>query len=674
MFRSLVLRRLAVIALSVLAMPALPSAAQVETKSAARLAAEDFYDGATIETVDLSPSGRYAAFVHTDKAGKSLLVVKDLQDAAAKPAGTAVPNVLWMEWATDDRLLFASNTGFGFRSVGSRLYFGQNVQIVSVGRDLKDPLVLFKDNKKVQRENLGFGEIVGFMPGDRTKILMPIRINRDLDLVRVDIRTSEFEVVATGTLDTFHWFVDDRGQPVFRLESNRRGTEIRVYAPEAREDGRIKWKKVTSFRVERNRKRDDDVSFWPLAPGPEPSQYYVKARPPGADTYGIYLYDFETETYKETVSSAPGADVMAAIFDPETNAYAGSIYWRDTLVLDLVDGEAKRHLDALGVFFGEGASMIPVDRSDDDSVWALYVSSSSDPGSYHIYDLKRTHSTHLGSDLPHLDRDLMRPAEVIEYAARDGLRMRGYLTLPAAGESSAPPPLVVMPHGGPAARDYLLFDDQVQYLASRGYAVFQPNFRGSSGFGKAFETAGDRQWGRAMQTDIDDGVRVLIGQGRVDPARICIVGASYGGYAALMGVATAPDLYRCAVSASGVSDIYEQIRYDRREEGSDSEAYRYWVRLLGDPGNKTDRAEMQANSPTTLAGRITAPVLLVHGKEDDNVPFQQMELMQKALTKAGRPPRVRVFETAGHGFLGEDRKTYFLEVETFLASVLGAPR
>jgi len=445
---------------------------------------------------------------------------------------------------------------------------------------------------------------------------------------------------------------------------------VRVYAPETREDGRIKWKKVTSFRVERNRKRDDEVPFWPLAPGPERSQYYVKARPDDADTYGVYLYDFASETFKETVFSAPGADVMTAMFDPGTNAYVGSVYWRDTLVFDLVDGNTRQHLDALGAYFGKDASMIPIDRNDDDSIWALYVVSPSDPGSYHIYDLKQTHATRIGSDLPGLDRSLLRPTEVVSYTARDGLALRGYLTLPAAEEGAPPPPLVVMPHGGPAVRDYLLFDDHVQHLASRGYAVFQPNFRGSSGFGKAFETAGDRQWGRAMQTDIDDGVRQLIAGGRVDPERICIVGASYGGYAALMGVATAPDLYKCAVSASGVTDIYEQIRYDRREEGSDSEAYRYWVRLLGDPGDRNDKAEMQANSPTTLASRITAPILLVHGKADDNVPFEQMELMQKALTKAGRPPKTIVFDEAGHGFYGDDRKAYFNGVEAFLASVL----
>jgi dipeptidyl aminopeptidase/acylaminoacyl peptidase len=672
MIRLGVCRFFAVLAICAASILATPSSAE-DVTAPALIPPEDFYSGATIETLDLSPSGRYVAYVRTEKDDKTYVVVKDLHDPAAQLVGTRVPNVLWLEWATDDRLLFASDAGLSFRVTGNRFYMGSSVQIVSVDRDLKEPVVLFKDNKKIQRENLGFGDIVGFMPGDRNQLLMPIRINRDLDLVKVDIRTSEFEVIATGTSDTFYWFVDSEGQPVFRLESNMRGTEVRVYAPETRENGKIRWKKVTSFRIQRNRKREEEAPFWPLAPGPEPSQYYVKARPDGADTYGVYLYNFATDTFEKTIFSMPGADVVTALFDPETRAYTGSVYWRDKLVLDLVDEKTKRHFDALSVYFGRDASMAPVDRSEDNSVWALYVSSPSDPGSYHIYDLNRTFSTEVGYVLSSLDRGRLRPMEVVEYAARDGMAMRGYLTLPALAEGAPPPPLVVMPHGGPAVRDYLLFDDHVQYLASRGYAVFQPNFRGSSGFGKAFESAGDRQWGRAMQTDIDDGVRALIEKGRVDAQRICIVGASYGGYAALMGVATAPDLYKCAVSSSGVSDIHEQIRFDRREEGADSEVYRYWVRLLGDPGDKTDREEMKTHSPTTLAGRITAPVFLIHGKEDDNVPFDQMELMQAALTKAGRPPKVLVFEKAGHGFYDEDRKTYLVEVERFVSSIIGAP-
>ncbi len=643
-----------------------------EANPAALIAPETFYSGPTVEMVDLSPSGRYLAEVRRDEKDVYVLVVRDLREESAQAVGMVVPNVVWLEWATDDRILFTSSAGFGFRRNGSTLYFGQSMRTVAIGRDLKDPLVFFANDKKALRDNLGFGEIVGFKPGDRTKVLMPIRIRRDLDLVQVGIYTGAYDVIAQGTPDTFAWFVDGEGKPAFRLESNWRGTVVRVYAPETTVAGKIKWKKVYSFRVDRDRKRDDDTDFWPLAPGPEPSQYYVRARPAGADTYGIHLYDSETETFGETVFSIPGADVLTAMFSAETKAYAGSVYWKDSLVLDLVDSEAKRHLDALGVYFGDGASLFPIDRSDDNSVWALFVSGPGDPGSYHVYDLNRTYSTHVGSVLPELDRKRMQPARVVEYAARDGLKMRGYLTLPAKVEGAPPPPLVVMPHGGPAVRDYLLFDDQVQFLASRGYAVFQPNFRGSSGFGKAFEEAGNRQWGRAMQTDIDDGVRAVIAQGMVDPARMCIVGASYGGYAALMGVATSPELYRCAISASGVSDIHEQIRYDRREDGADSEAYRYWVKLLGDPNDKADRAEMKAYSPTTLAAAITAPVFLIHGKQDDNVPFEQMELMQKALTKAGRPPKVLTFETAGHGFEDADRKTYLVEVEAFLASVLGA--
>ncbi len=245
-------------------------------------------------------------------------------------------------------------------------------------------------------------------------------------------------------------------------------------------------------------------------------------------------------------------------------------------------------------------------------------------------------------------------ATVINYKARDGKELTGYLTAPAAADPKAKLPLVLMPHGGPEMRDSLSFNPWVQYLVARGYAVFQPNFRGSAGFGRAFAESGYGEWGRKMQDDLTDAVKTLVDQGPVDPARMCIVGASYGGYAALAGAALTPDLYKCAVSIAGISDLEDFIGWRKRNWGSDSEGYTYWLKAIGDPDK--DEARLREVSPLAQAGRIKIPLLLIHGNEDFIVPIAQSKAMKKALDKTGRKTELITLKDEGHSYWS-DRQT-----------------
>jgi dipeptidyl aminopeptidase/acylaminoacyl peptidase len=190
--------------------------------------------------------------------------------------------------------------------------------------------------------------------------------------------------------------------------------------------------------------------------------------------------------------------------------------------------------------------------------------------------------------------------------------------------------VVVLPHGGPEARDYPVFDWWAQAFVSQGYAVFQPNFRGSHGYGAQFVEAGQGEWGRKMQTDVSDGLAALARQGIVDPKRACIVGASYGGYAALAGVTLQQGLYRCAVADAGVSDPAEMLRYAFRESGGPSSETRYWRSFMG------PELELNTISPLHLAAKADAPILLVHGKDDTIVPYDQSVAMDRALLAAGK--------------------------------------
>jgi dipeptidyl aminopeptidase/acylaminoacyl peptidase len=235
------------------------------------------------------------------------------------------------------------------------------------------------------------------------------------------------------------------------------------------------------------------------------------------------------------------------------------------------------------------------------------------------------------------------PVQPVSYKAKDGLALTGYLTLPAA-KPAKNLPLIVFPHGGPAARDEPAFDWWAQAMASRGYAVLQVNYRGSNGFGWPFLSAGFGEWGRKMQTDLSDGVRYLAAQGTIDPKRVCIVGASYGGYAALAGATLDPGIYRCAVDVSGISDMRRFVVWAKTE--SDVSSQRYWDRFVGANGPADPR--LAAISPAAHAAAADAPILLIHGKDDTVVPFEQSQIMADALKKAGKPYEFVVLNHEDH--------------------------
>lgn len=272
--------------------------------------------------------------------------------------------------------------------------------------------------------------------------------------------------------------------------------------------------------------------------------------------------------------------------------------------------------------------------SDDLSVIAFYVEGTGEPGAYYLFDTGAQRVSLVGRAFPGLTGADVAQVQLVHYKAEDGLDLFGYLTLPN-GRDPRGLPLVVMPHGGPAARDDGGFDWKAQAIASRGYAVFQPQFRGSDGFGLALLEAGYGQWGRKMQTDVSDGVRHLVAQGLVDPARVCVVGASYGGYVALAGMTVETDVYRCAVSISGVSDLRAMLLEEQRQgaRGDANPTVRYWRRFMG--AASADDASIDAYSPARLVTPDTGPILLIHGRNDLTVPFAQSEIMLQALGARG---------------------------------------
>lgn len=276
--------------------------------------------------------------------------------------------------------------------------------------------------------------------------------------------------------------------------------------------------------------------------------------------------------------------------------------------------------------------------SDDLKKVVVYTDTDGDAGIYQLVDFDRGRVDIIDERYPALSEGGVGQVRPVTYKAADGLDIHGFVTLPPGVTQPSNLPLVVLPHGGPQANDSYGFDWWAQAMASRGYVVLQPNFRGSTGYGKAFIEAGHGQWGRKMQTDLSDGVRYLASEGWIDPARVCIVGASYGGYAALAGPTLDPGVYRCAVAVAGVSDLRRMVQSEADQGSAHSQTVRYWNRFMG--AERLGDRSLDERSPARLADRVNAPILMIHGRDDTVVPIEQSRIMADALRTAGKSFRL----------------------------------
>jgi dipeptidyl aminopeptidase/acylaminoacyl peptidase len=345
---------------------------------------------------------------------------------------------------------------------------------------------------------------------------------------------------------------------------------------------------------------------------------------------------------------AKGAAFSRVIEERKTGRIIGGIRETGSNELMFFDNELQAHWNAvLRAFPDEHVKL--VSHTDDFSRLVLTVFGPKDGYVYALYDWYGHHATILGR----VYEGVTAPAEMqaISYPAADGLTIPAFLTLPAGSGKDLP--LIILPHGGPALADTLDFHWWSQALAAQGYAVLQPNFRGSN-LNYNFEAAGYGEWGRKMQSDLSDGVRFLARQGLIDPKRVCIVGASYGGYAALAGVTIESGVYRCAVSVAGLSDL----RRFRRSNGL-GRAQRYWDRFMG-TADQNDPA-LIAISPIEHIGAVTVPVLLIHGRDDTVVPFEQSDVMLSALKRAGKPVSLVTLKHEDHWLSRSETRLQMLQ-------------
>jgi dipeptidyl aminopeptidase/acylaminoacyl peptidase len=309
-------------------------------------------------------------------------------------------------------------------------------------------------------------------------------------------------------------------------------------------------------------------------------------------------------------------------------------YWYDDrLNYEFTDPDIAKHYRGVCSFFANECNVALKGVSADHNRFIFYVSGPRHAGSFWVYDRRASKLDPLGAAYTGLARAPLARMDVVNVISRDGLRVTAYLTTPT-GSSPTKRPLVVMPHGGPEARDTLAFDPLVQAFAQQGWMVLQVNFRGSGGYGRKFTNAGRKHWSDLMQNDIEDAVKGVHDRGVIDESRIAICGISYGGYAALMGAVKTPDVYKAVVSIAGVSDLPKMLAFVRERDGASSLTYNYWRDTIGDPTD--DRKALLAGSPALRAGEIRAPVLLMHGDLDPIVGVEQSRTMSRALKGAHR--------------------------------------
>lgn len=635
---------------------------------------EQFSRGPAVQHAVLSRDGRTVAHLVTFEK-EQRLVFRDL--ATGKVQGVEIPSsniplevgYSSFSWVGSDRAIFSLYPA-GVSAIDRN---GTNY-IGLAGRDRDEDR---RDNQPVMLSGLLFA-LAG---KDEGKALMyeydrPVGL-RDAAFYRVnfphvslvDTRTGGFSRVVENPGNVVQWLADGKGFVAVGVQREKGLNRIIHRASEA--DG---WRPLAE--LDYNGRRTVPLAL----SGNGDTLYLARITPEG--TWGVYTYDVRAQRLGELVLSHDVYDIIPPNF---TVAHDGFALQGLVLSADRNELLGIRYVTDRAKTFWLNADMVAVqaalDKSlpkkintigsmSDDRQKLLVLSwSASDPGTYYIFDRAKNSLEPLLARMPWI-----KPAELAEvfpmsYHARDGLLVRGYLTVPH-GREAKHLPLVVYPHGGPWTRDAWDFDPLVQFLASRGYAVLQLNYRGSVGFGDNFYKKGLRKVGREIQDDIADGTRWAVEKGVADPARIAIMGASYGGYSALMGLATTPELYRCGISLAGVTDWNELIKQGRDAYPED---YKGIEGMLGDP--LKDGEELRAVSPVNQADKFRAPVLIVHGTDDPVVPYAQATAMVAALDRAKKPYEFAAKKNEMHGLANaKNREEFYTRVEQFLAKNLADSR
>ena len=611
----------------------------------------------------ISPDGSKIALARNDENGASVVIINvDTQQrefAARVPDGVQLRGV---GWASDRYATFLISRAFApgavlpdsvrYRGAPHRVSLWRNGVVDLTTRQMR----LLSTSDEAWRDDgasliapiegePAFGRLVG-------RGLAIDATHASVFRVSFDTGDARQMLVRGENANTIGYVLDERGHAAVRMDSDERTNHWGVFvydddAPRPFADG------VSDF--------GDPLDVRGLLPdGRLVAIDYDAANA----FYTAYALDRGNGQRTELVHR-DSTEIAGTISDPWTRRIVGLSWTESEFVQHFFDADLSAVYTRIEQPFGGAARIVSWSR--DRAHILFYAERGLDGGAYYLFTPATGQTDRVSYLYPEIAAQPRGERQAITYRARDGTRIPAYLTLPSADIRNAP--LVVLVHGGPSARDSMDFDWWAAFLASRGYVVLQPNFRGSGGFGAAWERAGHGEWGGLMQTDVEDGIAPLARAGIIDASRVCIVGASYGGYAALAGASLTPDRYRCAVSVAGLSDLNAFLRQREEATGVLSATSDYWHTSIGN--RHDDGAHLRAVSPANLVDRVQIPILIIHGTDDTIVPISQSRLMRDRLQAAGKT--VRYVELTGDDHYLSDAPTRTLmlrELDTFLAQNL----
>lgn len=523
------------------------------------------------------------------------------------------------------------------------------------------------ENWRLYGVNLDSDQIKDFTPFDniQTRIVdrskhfpseLLIGMNRENprvhDVYHLDLATGELKLVAKNPGNVRDWLADAE----FKIRAATMATPEGGFDLMIREDESSEWQKLLTWDSE-NSYNSYPVSFSKDGK----SIYLIDSR--DANAGRLIRMEIATEDV-QVIAEDPQYDVAGVTIHPDTYEIQAVNFVKARKEWKILDGSIRGDFDKLAKL-DRGDFSIP-SRDDADEKWLVYFDKDNGPVSYWVYDRKTKGGTYLFNQFPTLSEYTLANTEPISFTSRDGLTIHGYVTYPP-GEGRENLPMVLDVHGGPWARNTWEYNPQAQWFANRGYVCLQVNFRGSAGYGKDFINAGDREWGAKMHDDLVDAVDWAVKKGIADPERIAIFGGSYGGYAALVGATFTPDLFCCAVDASGPTNLVTLIKSIPPYWSTQLATFH---KRIGNPD--TEEEFLKSRSPLFKVDNIRIPILIVQGANDPRVPQAEAEQIVDAMKEKGLDYEYMLFEDEGHGLAKpENRLKFFAAAEKFLAKHMG---
>lgn len=604
----------------------------VKEKPAPLIDMQLFFKNGDKTNFKISPDGNYYSYLANYKDMLNVFVRKVGDNQAVRVTNDTLRSIVRYYWK-GSRIIYLQDTGGD-----------ENFQVFSVspnGEDVK-ALTPFPGYRTDILDDLSF------IKGKEKEIMVVINL-RDkqyFDPYLLNIETGELKLLYENKENFDSWYSDNNG--LIRMATKTDGVNI-TYLYRNNEKEKFTEILTTSFKD----------SFYPQSFDKDNKNIYLLSNI-GRDKITLVEYDPSSKTEVKELFSNPGYDLSSAFYDRKKNVLASVTWYAEMAEDHFFDSEWEDIMTGLKKKF-EGYDVYFTGRDDEMKKLIIAITSDRLPVKYLIYDVASKESSEISNPYPWINEEDMAVMKPVKYTSRDGLTINGYLTLPKGIEAKNLP-VVVNPHGGPWARDTWGFNPEVQFLANRGYAVLQMNFRGSTGYGKKFYEISFKEWGKKMQDDITDGVEYLKKEGIADPERIAIYGGSYGGYATLAGVAFTPDLYRCAVDYVGVANLFTFLKTIPP----------YWKpyldqlhEMVGDPVK--DSLLLAEASPVLHADRIKVPLFVAQGANDPRVNKDESDQMVAALRNRGVEVEYMVKENEGHGFYNQNNRfDFYGAMETFL--------